>query len=211
TTTFNWFADDEWRFEMFSRYYAPLFDWISTTDFRSVEKYRKIGYKNVIKTGWACNNFLYRQNRQDRLKIFEHDVSFIGKAYGDRPKLVNLIKNAKINVECWGAGWQRGRASQRDMLRIFSRSKINLNFSKMQRNYSLTYALGVLFNRDITNEIHINPLGEWIPRIKYFLKEPANQIKGRVFEIPALGGFLLSEQADKLEDYYVDGNRILFR
>ena len=58
--TFNWFADDHWRFENFSKYYAPYFHWVATTDSQAVEKYHQIGYKNVIKTQWACNHFLYK-------------------------------------------------------------------------------------------------------------------------------------------------------
>ena len=30
--TMNWFADDHWRFEGFTRHYAPAFDWSITTD-----------------------------------------------------------------------------------------------------------------------------------------------------------------------------------
>ena len=208
TITYNWFTDDEWRFEMFSKHYAPLFDWVSTTDFKAIVKYRKTGYKNVIKTEWACNNFLYKPDMFKLHKKFEHDVSFIGKAYGNRPYLIDMIKNAKINVEAWGGGWPNGRISQKEMVRLFHQSKINLNLSKASKNLSLTYLLGVLFNRDITNEVHINSPNEWIPRIKFLVNEPVGQIKGRVFEISGCREFLLTEYTDKLENYYVDGKEI---
>ena len=50
TKTFNWFADDHWRYSIFSKYWAPLFTAISTTDSLAYGKYKKQGIKNVIKT-----------------------------------------------------------------------------------------------------------------------------------------------------------------
>jgi spore maturation protein CgeB len=57
--TFNWFADDHWRFPVFSKFWAPLFTAVSTTDSQAVEKYRAIGV-NIIKTQWGANVGLYR-------------------------------------------------------------------------------------------------------------------------------------------------------
>ena len=57
TVTLNWFTDDHWRFELYSKYWAPTFDWIVTTDAKSVEKYQKIGYSNVILSQWGFNHF----------------------------------------------------------------------------------------------------------------------------------------------------------
>lgn len=208
TITFNWFSDDEWRFEIFSKHYAPLFDWISTTDFRSVGKYHKMGYKNVIKTTWGCNQFLYKPSKSASGKRFEHDVTFVGKAYGNRPHMIDAIKNAKINVDCWGGGWSNGRIPQKDMIKLFNQSKVNLNFSQTPRNLNPTYILGILFNREINNQVYINSPNEWIPRIKFLMHEPTAQIHARLFEIPACGGFMLAEQADKIEDYYTDGKEI---
>ena len=45
TVTFNWFADDKWRFYNFTKYYAPLFNWVSTDQISSLKDYKKIGYK----------------------------------------------------------------------------------------------------------------------------------------------------------------------
>src|SRR5258708_1267288 len=45
--TFNWFADDHWRFENFSRHWAPCFSFVSTTDPQAVPRYHAIGYQNV--------------------------------------------------------------------------------------------------------------------------------------------------------------------
>jgi spore maturation protein CgeB len=206
TTTFNWFSDDSWRFDIFSKYYAKLFDWVSTTDLQAIPKYHKIGYRNVIRSQWGCNSALYRPAKS--VKKFEHDVTFVGKAYGNRPYLISLVRDAKINVECWGNGWPNGRISQEDMTMVFSKSKINLNLSKEQKNLNSTYILGTFFNREITGHVRPNDPREWVPRVKYLIKESRNQMKGRLFEIPGCGGFMLTEHTDNIEDYYVEGREI---
>ena len=43
TVTLNWFADDHWRFETFSRRWAPNFNWIVTTASDAVPKYAAMG------------------------------------------------------------------------------------------------------------------------------------------------------------------------
>ena len=57
--TVNWFTDDHWRFDRFSRHFAPAFDWSITTDRDSLPKYEAIGYENVILSQWACNGYAY--------------------------------------------------------------------------------------------------------------------------------------------------------
>ena len=55
----NWFTDDHWRFDRFTRHFAPAFDWSITTDRDSLPKYEAIGYENVILSQWACNGYAY--------------------------------------------------------------------------------------------------------------------------------------------------------
>src|SRR3954467_11950220 len=53
--TVNWFADDHWRFESFSRHLAPPFALAVTTDPVSLPKYAAAGIGNVLLSQWACN------------------------------------------------------------------------------------------------------------------------------------------------------------
>src|ERR1051325_1431815 len=39
TVTVNWFCDDHWRFDNYSRDWAPCFDWVVTTAQSAVPKY----------------------------------------------------------------------------------------------------------------------------------------------------------------------------
>ena len=123
--TVNWFADDHWRFNNFSRYWAPHFNWVVTTDFEVVPKYHSIGILNVDLSQWACNHFLYKKLGLEA----SYDVSFMGQAYGNRKPIIQTIETAGFKVETRGRGWPAGRVTQDEMIDIFNRSRINLNLA----------------------------------------------------------------------------------
>jgi spore maturation protein CgeB len=178
--TFNWFTDDHWRFDDFSRHWAPAFRWVGTTDSSAVAKYQAIGYAGVLKTQWACNHFQYR-----RLDLpLCHDVTFVGLPHGHRPRLIQRLRAAGVEVLTRGAGWPEGRVSQEEMIALFNQSRINLNLSNSSRRPSF-------FRR-------------WFGRGR----SRTQQIKGRTFEVPGCGGFLLTDPADNLESYYVPGQEV---
>jgi len=215
----NWFTDDHWRFDNFSKYWAFYFNWISTTDSQAVEKYYKIGYRNVVKTQWAYNHFLYKplnpaRGSTDKEKIQRegvsngvnlpkiYDVSFVGKPHGNRKKIIKRIKKAGIDINCWGKGWPNGRISQKEMIKIFSQSKINLNLTKSSSVYFLKSIVKIFLKRRSDKSIKIDRPHYWFGNFKSILGKRREQIKGRNFEVPGCGGFLLSGYGDNLGDYY---------
>jgi spore maturation protein CgeB len=183
--TVNWFTDDHWRFDRFSRRYAPALDWSVTTDRDSLPKYEAIGYENVILSQWACNRYAYERTA-DRL---EYDVTFIGQSYGERPATVERLRADGIDVRCWGFGWPEGRIEQDEMVRVFGASRINLNLSSA---FSPGGRLPWRVLRRITGK----------------KEERKSQIKGRTFEVPGSGGFLLTDRVAYLEDYLSPGEEI---
>ncbi len=203
--TFNWFADDHFRFYNFSKYYTPLFHWVSTTDSQAKEKYHKIGYKNVIKTQWACNHFLYKPLNLPKI----YDVTFIGQPHGNRREVIEKIKKAGINVKCWGKGWPAKRISQEEMIKIFSQSKINLNLTKSSGNINFRALASIFLKRELNESLKFVSPRYWFPNFQSILAKKREQIKGRNFEIPGSGGFLLTSNADNLKDYYIPGKEIV--
>ncbi len=210
TVTLNWFCDDHWRFDKFSRHWAPCFNWVVTTARSAVSKYADIGYRNVIKSQWACNHFLYR-----KLDLpLRHDVTFVGMPHGDRREVIEALRSAGIDVRVWGTGWEEGRIAQEDMIKVFNQSRINLNLSNASvatdnRRLRPRSAKGKWAGRVLDRL----PLGRKRGNVdeqaagdcqSYF-----EQIKGRNFEVPGCGAFLLTGHADNLEDYYADGAQIV--
>lgn len=193
TLTLNWFCDDHWRFETFSRHWAPNYNWVVTTAKSAVQKYERVGYECAIKSQWACNHFLYR-----KLDVpLRYDVSFVGQPHGDRRVLIEALRDSGVEVHTFGLGWGAGRVSQDEMIRIFNQSRINLNLSNAS-----------------TLEAEAGP-STWFSRL---LRGTASarkkmgyvqQIKARNFEVPGCGGFLLTEYAEDLESYYELGKEVV--
>ncbi len=202
TRTFNWFADDHWRFEIFSKNWAPLFTAVSTTDSQAVEKYRALGV-SVIKTQWAANIHLYKpfDLQATTYKLPANEITFVGKNYGNRSKYIHALKKLGLPAVGYGSGWEKGRVSFEEMLEIFSNSKINLNFT--ESSYANLTGRFKMLAKAVLN------FNNFVPYLKAYKGAQRNQIKGRTFEIPACGGFMLTQDADNLKDYYVDGKEIV--
>jgi len=205
TVTFNWFADDKWRFENFSKHWAPLFNWVSTDQESSLQDYKKIGYQNVIVGGWACNDSLYKPLGLPKI----YDVSFVGQPHGDRKKIVEKLQKAGIQVECFGRGWPHGKVSQEDMIKIFNQSKINLNFTKCSGSFGPKYIAKIFIGKGENGSMKFYKPSMWIPNFKSFLARGQNEIKGRNFEIPGCKSFMLSGYAKGLENYYSMGKELV--
>ncbi len=60
---------------------------------------------------------------------YEYDVSFVGGNYGKRGVLVRKLAELEVKVECFGVGWPNGPVSDEEMVKIYSRSRINLGFA----------------------------------------------------------------------------------
>ena len=199
--TYNWFTDDIWRFDSFSKYYAPLFDFVSTTDEMAFKKYEKMGYNGIIKTQFGCNHFLYRPMKSSK----KYGATFVGQSYGERASMIENLIYDGIKVECYGAGWENGRIAQDDMIRVFGNSRININFSASSPStkIKLRDIAAIALRKEMDKKIYFYNPREWLPRYALLTnRQTRHQIKGRTFEIEGTGGFQLCEYADDLEKYY---------
>jgi spore maturation protein CgeB len=217
--TLNWFCDDHWRFDNFSRYWAPCFNWVVTTDNKAVSRYTSMGYRHAIKSQWACNHFLYR-----KLELpLSYDVTFVGQPHGNRRAVIRALQSHGIDVRVWGSGWESGRLSQDGMVRVFNQSRINLNLSNSSVSKSAVSQnekgpayrlLARLFRRLKALAVNdarwrwLNVIESALDGAEGIIDEDSEQvtyseqIKGRNFEVPGCGGFLMTGLADDLERYY---------
>ncbi|HUX35675.1 MAG TPA: glycosyltransferase [Candidatus Paceibacterota bacterium] len=210
TKTLAWFSDDTWRFWSYSRWWAPYFDWVVTVYDESFEWYQKLGFKNVIKSCWAANTELYKPSSVigNQSSDTGPDVSLIGSWNKSRQRVVDAIRKAGIKVSTFGAGWGNGRIPEDEMIKFFGNSKINLGLNQPNMDYSLK-SLGKLFFRRSVNRI-VPDFWHFFINLKSFsMGHNLSQIKGRMFEIPACGGFLLTGYAKGLERYYEIGKEIV--
>ena len=95
--------------------------WTSTED--AVEKYCVEGGVPLFLPEGADPS-VHRPHDVDR----SIDVSFVGQRYGNRPQVVERLREAGIAIEAYGYGWPNGSLPTEEMVRMYSRSKINLGF-----------------------------------------------------------------------------------
>jgi len=148
---------------------------------------------------------------------FENDIIFIGGKNKVREWYISELHNAGLKVRCFGFGWPEGKLSYEQMVQITRRSKISLNLSnsipKDFRYYlylvkqifrSISFGADKRFAIASSLRIAINDF------ISSFIEEKAfEQIKARNFEIPAHGGFQISQYALGLDDYFIPGKEIV--
>ncbi len=158
-------------------------------DYVPEPRYISAGQPNVIVSQWGCNQHLYQPSDKGYL----HDVSFVGAKYGPRLQLVNHLWKHGVQVAVFGHNWPRTRLGWR-------------------RGYGFT-----LFGREWTKPRWLSPaeMIEVYARSKINLCINNNitgveNIKGRNFEVPGCGGFLLSGPARNLEEYFEIGKEVVF-
>lgn len=107
-----------------------------------------------------------------------YPVSFIGTNYGNRGAWISALRKHGIEVACFGHGWPGGAISAEQIPLIIRESVISLNFGDS----------GIVWDG-------------WSPR-------RSRQIKARAFEVPGYGGFLLTQPAEDLDQYFEIGGEI---
>ena len=207
-TTVAWFADDYWRFWSYSRRWAPHFTYAVTTYPRAVEWYQKAGYKNVILSQWAHNTKLCLQPTTYNLQpAHDIDVSFLGQHKRARARAVNALREAGIEVKTFGTGWPSGRVSHEEMLRIFARSKINLNLNDRPGLWEPASLARIFLKKSINRlvpDLHI------FQNTKAYLHIKNPHIHARPFELAGCGAFVISGWAEGMEQYYEPDREMVF-
>jgi len=215
TTTIAWFSDDHFRFDNHTSRWAKCFDYSVTTDQASLPKYAAIHYDRVILSQWACNHFLYRNKHLP----LTHEVTFVGQAFPHRQQAMAMLSQQGIPVKTWGKGWdENSRIDQDAMIDVFNQSRINLNlaasghFQEFQpppatwQYRARSWAAKVPGLRAARDKLRSHPsVCATVPASGNTPLAAAIfplQIKGRNFEVPGCGGFLLTESVPHLENYY---------
>lgn len=132
------------------------------------------------------------------------DVSFVGQCYGNRPTIIQTLKDRDIHVEAFGYGWPNRPLPMEDMIRMYSKSKINLGFGGVAghqdthclkgRDFEITMSGGLYLTEynpelekvyDIGNEIiTYTNFDDLVAKISYLLSNPeeAERVRKRGFQ-----------------------------
>ena len=116
--TFNWFCDDTWRYETFSKNLCRFFFACSTPERKYVEQYKRDGYQNILVGNWHINPDIVT-----KASTKQFDIGFIGGLNSQRVKSLQNLSSLGFRM-----GNDSG-VSHEDMYLLYSSSKIGLNLS----------------------------------------------------------------------------------
>jgi spore maturation protein CgeB len=183
----NWFCDDHWRYDEFSRRIAPSLTLSVTTSSAAAARYQRDGFP-ILHCQWGYADKVF--GVPVRSGAPPARIVFVGQLYGKRSQLISSLSDGlgtSAAVDVYGFGSSNGRASAHEMIRLFAESAASLNFSSSWR----PGLLGRLRRR------------QW-RRVPTSL-----QLKARVFEVTGAGGLLLTEPSDDLELHFRPGQEVL--
>ena len=86
---------------------------------------------------------------------FEFDVSFVGARYSWRPDFIAELNQCGVQVACFGRGWPNGPVSDEGMVRLYSRSRINLGFSSIGHSRHLMHLKGRDFEVPMSGGLYL--------------------------------------------------------
>ena len=110
----------------------------------------------------------------------KYDISFVGEAYRHRKIFFQTLANVGLLVNKYGKGWKKGWLSIGDVVKVYNETKININLSRA-----------------------------YVPDYMPGSKDIVKQIKGKLIEIAMCGGFILTDDAPYLKDYFEPGKEVV--
>ena len=120
TKTFNWFLDDTWRFDSFSKDACKHFNVSATAEPSYVEKFKNIGYGNILFGGMHVNFDIFPHKEYDEKDI---EASFIGFLTPTRKSFIEYSKDRGINIKTVSG------VSHKELIEHHNRTMVGINLS----------------------------------------------------------------------------------
>lgn len=166
-----------WRFFLRA---IPFYDIHFVLTAAHIENYRSQGAQNVYR---AFRGFCPDVHRP--ITLDEKERAYLGGQIGfigsfEEPRWSQLFSLAERGypVRIWGGGW----TSQKNQL------------GKMR-----------IENQDIFGELYVRAINSFDINLNFVRHSNRDEHNSRSMEIPACGGFLLSERTDELQDLFEEG------
>jgi spore maturation protein CgeB len=229
--TINWFCNGSYQLHLVSEI-SPHYDWCLVPERFRLRDYINLGARPIY-CQEAANPNIYKPHNLPQ----DYNVTFVGQAYGDRPKFIKSILEQGIDVRVWGHGWKNYSFQQQVEKRSIDFSKrlqsliqknIKLanpkqlikNIIKRIQTNNKTQNLIQLPNEVIGGVLSDNELIKMYSRSKINLgfstcgnthatNQRIVQLRLRDFEVPMSGGFYMVEYMEELEEFFEVGKEIV--
>lgn len=133
----NWFSDDSWKFDQYSKFYSNYFDLVISNSQFAKNYYNKKSIPSIL-SNWGCPDSW--SNHYQSSKKCKIEVLFIGSSYLGRKQVINFLKEKNLNVKCYGWGWGTRVLTDNEIGKKIREAKISINFSKSKGKIKQTKA-----------------------------------------------------------------------
>lgn len=135
----------------------------------------------------VVNDYVFKNINitSEEKKLYGSDVIFVGGQTPPRRKVVDILSNLNIDIRIYGPNWRRYYIFQPRVLRAIK--GIGLYGDELVKHY-------------VASKIVLNISG--------WFTEKAYEMNQRIFDVPACGGFLLTDYMDELESFFKIGEEI---
>lgn len=134
TNTWYYFMDPlDVAYRINAHKYAFYSTWSSASTRSMNALFKRAGAHSYYITQ-GFNDSVFKPNKNDFKKI---DVIFVGTISLKRKKYIDYLKKNKINVVCYGEGWECKPIYLEDLANKYCQSKIILNFPRKDTGFSI--------------------------------------------------------------------------
>lgn len=167
-------GDTEYCFDGRDVYYAQCADLVAVYNYSSRYRFEHYGINAISFYSSYDKNKYFKIN--DLKKDIE--ISFVGQItnYEDRGEYIDYVVTNGMPIEIFGLGTKNGQVALSQMVNIFNKTKININFT------------GITTKNALSKRLNIDC------RLK--------QMKGRMTEIALCSGFVLSEYVPGINEVF---------
>lgn len=197
--TVNWYCNASYQFYLVEEI-APAYNYSLVPEKFRLDDYRRIGARPIY-CQEAANPNVYKPYDVP----IEHDVSFVGQKYGDRPYHIRRLIDAGIDARVWGPHWVESGAPIPFWRRIGRRTR----YALFPHDWRWAEVPAANCGPTLTDEEYI----KMYSRSKISLgfsnvaeipdqSEPVKQVRLRDFEAPMSGAFYMTQFFDELTDFF---------
>ena len=188
----NYWIDDPYRIEISSKL-SPFYDYFFTTDRKSIGIHQQAGCPRVGLVTYGIAPELHRQIplSQEDVKNFGSDICFAGTVSVKRKEILESL--TEFDLKIWAPRYI---------------SRLEKDYKIVKEKLSLSSPLYHKFtNRSVWGEELVKVYNA--SKIVINIHDPQTCLIMRDFEVPGCGAFLLTDPAERMEDFFCIGKEIV--
>lgn len=195
--TVNFYCNSVHQFDLVSQI-APHYDYCMFPERGALQKYMDIG-ANAIHIQMAANPDIYKPYPLER----EYDVTFVGQYGVNRGNYVEYLYRNGVDIKVWGPLWETVLKANKEGIKNKLKAKLGLNKPILPRSsVGNPLSDDELIRMYSRSKISLNFSEVIVSDKNYDPGSIKRHIRLRDFEAPMSGAFYITGYQDELKEYY---------